>query len=130
SDTVRVLTPSGDSLWIGTSAGLAVWDGTAISGRLPDGINPSPFANDDVRGIVPLGDSVWIATRGGIYVGRLSDGLTTWTPVNDGLSTLAIDRLVSDGTSLFALADLAVWRLDPGTSTWTSYALGIVRSLH
>src|SRR5262249_42796141 len=36
SDSVTVLEPQGDSLWIGTTKGVALWNGREIAGSLPD----------------------------------------------------------------------------------------------
>src|SRR6266850_3400197 len=51
SDTVNVVNAEGDTVWIGTTRGLALWIGHEISGRLPDGTNPSPFTSDFISGI-------------------------------------------------------------------------------
>ena len=44
SDTVTVLEANGDTIWIGTTRGIALWNGREIAGAFPDGVNPSPFA--------------------------------------------------------------------------------------
>lgn len=120
TDTVNTLTAAGDSMWIGTTAGIGVWDGTQLSGRVPDGINPSPFASDFITGILPLGDSVWVGTHAGVYVARRSTGLPAWTLVNTGLPSTFVQRIVDDGSVPFALAGLAVRRWNPVTLQWVS----------
>ena len=120
SDSVNTLTAQGDSMWIGTTRGLAVWDGNDVSGVLPDGINPSPFASDNVTGIVLRGDTVWVATSAGIYRSRLSQGLVTWTTANVGLASQSVATLIDDGTRLFALADAAAYRYDAATAAWVT----------
>lgn len=130
SDTVNTLTAQGDSMWIGTTRGFAVWDGNDVSGVLPDGINPSPFASDDISGIILRGDTVWVATRAGVYRSRLSQGLLAWTSFNAGLLSRSIDTFVDDGTTLFALAGFAVYRFDAGAATWVRLGgLGAMHSL-
>jgi hypothetical protein len=130
SDTVNVLETQGDTLWIGTPSGLALWNGTEIAGRLPDGVNPSPFANSDVRGVAVLGDSLWIGTGSGAYVGRLSQGLSTWTRVVAGLRAVPIQALVTDGSSLFAMARDSVHRLDVAAGRWAVFTgIGTARGL-
>jgi len=120
SDTVNTFTVQGDTVWIGTTAGLALWTAGAVSGSLPDGVNPSPFANNDVRGIVPAGDTLWVATRGGVYLARLSQSLATWTAVNTGLASLVVTRLVTDGTTPFALAAGVAYRWDAANARWVA----------
>jgi ligand-binding sensor domain-containing protein len=130
SDSVSALAVDGDTVWIGTTAGLALWDGHQVSGVLPDGINPSPFANNSITGIVVRGDSLWVATRAGIYYSRLSQSLSTWTTMNAGLPTLAVDALVGDDVTLFALASAAAYRLDTASGQWMLVGgLGAVRAL-
>ena len=120
ADTVNTLTAAGDSMWIGTTAGIGIWDGAQLSGRLPDGINPSPFASDFITGIRPLGDSVWVGTRAGVYVARRSTGLTVWTALNAGLPSTVVTRLVDDGRVPFALSNNEVKRWDPVALAWVS----------
>ena len=118
SDSVNALTAEGDSMWIATTRGLAVWDGQDVSGVLPDGVNPSPFASDNVTGLVRRGDTVWVATRAGIYSSLLSQQLLNWTAQNTGLLSLAIDDLISDGGTMFARANFAAYRYDPAAGRW------------
>ncbi len=130
SDSVLTMTAEGDSLWIGTQRGVAVWDGHQISGTLPDGVNPSPFPTDVVTGIVLRGDSVWVATTGGIRVRRRSDLLAPWTPADSGLLVHSVDHLVSDGTSLIALSRFATYRWSDAAAKWVLFGgIGAVRSL-
>jgi len=111
---VNVLRAQGDTLWIGTAKGIALYNGTEISGRLPDGVNPSPFASDEMTGIVVQGDSLWVSTGAGVYYGRKSQGLTAWTPVTTGLPAGPVNALVTDGTGIWALANQRLWLAQPG----------------
>lgn len=109
SDTVNVIVADGDTLWIGTTTGLALWDGSQILGTLPDGVNPSPFASNNITGVVVMGDSLFVSTRGGVYLGRVSLGLRDWTPLASGLPTARIDYLASDGRDVFAYSTDPEW---------------------
>lgn len=132
SDTVNVIVPDGDTLWIGTTTGLALWDGEAILGTIPDGVNPSPFASNNITGVVVMGDSLIVATRGGVYVGRVSLGLIDWTPLITGLPTVRIDQLVSDGRDVFAFSTDPEWAVpyQLAGSAWVRQGgLGGVRSI-
>ena len=116
---VNAVRAQGDTLWIGTTAGLALFDGSEIRGRLPDGVNPSPFASDDITGIVVRGDALWISTGAGVYYSSISSGLTSWTGVVTGLPVGPVDALVSDGTDIWAMAGDRLWRAQAG-DTWAS----------
>lgn len=125
SDSVTVLKAYGDTVWIGTPAGIAFWKGTEISGVLPDGVNPSPFASDRVSGIVMMGDSLWVSTAGGVYLGRMSQELSTWTAANENLVTTDVRGLAAAGARLFAVAGSTVWVRD--ATQWSSFGgLGAV----
>src|SRR5574341_401820 len=78
---ITALASRGDTLLIGTSGGIALWNGTEVAGRLPNGFDPSPFTNgsDWITGIVIHGDSVWVSTQAGVYRSRFSQGLTAWS---------------------------------------------------
>jgi hypothetical protein len=126
SDTVQVLEANGDTVWIGTSRGVALWNGREISGALPDGITESfdtTFASVSVTGLAQLGDSLWLSTRRGIGLAHLSAQLTDWRPMNAGLTATDVKAFASDGASLFAQVggevyrwrqDLAQWQSEPG----------------
>jgi hypothetical protein len=128
SDTVRVLEATGDTVWIGTAQGFALWNGQEISGALPDGITVSfdtTFSSLSVTGIVLRGDSLWIATRRGVGLARLSTLLADWRPVNTGLLSIDVESLASDGQDVFAQAageahrwreELGRWEPEAGAS--------------
>jgi hypothetical protein len=126
SDTVQVLEANGDTVWVGTSRGIALWNGKEISGALPDGITQSfdtTFASISVTGVALLGDSLWLSTRRGIGLAHVSSLLADWRPMNAGLGALDVSALATDGSSLLAQvggdvyrwrADLGRWSLEPG----------------
>ena len=132
-DTVSVLEAQGDTMWIGTTEGVALWDGRQITGSLPDANTVSfdtTFASASVTGIEPLGDTLWLATRRGVGFARLSTQLTDWRPMNAGLASLEVTSLASDGTSLFARAGGAVYRFLQAQQQWEADAsVGVARSL-
>jgi ligand-binding sensor domain-containing protein len=121
---VNTIRAEGDSLWIGTTQGLALYDGTEISGRLPDGAAPSPFASNDITGIVLTGDSVWVSTSGGsAYYALRSAQLSTWTRVSAGMPPSGlIDGLATDGANLWALGYDQLWLLQG--SAWSQVNAG------
>jgi ligand-binding sensor domain-containing protein len=122
SDSVLVLEATGDTLWIGTTQGFSLWNGRQITGSLPDdGITASfdtTFSNASVTGIALQGDSLWLATRRGIGLARISQQLTDWRPVNQGLIDTDIRSVAFDGIDLFALAGTDVYRWRADSSFW------------
>lgn len=130
SDSVNALRASGDSVWIGTQGGLALWDGTQVAGSVPDLGTASPFRNNAVRGIVIVNDSVFVGTGDGIYVALRSANLTTWTALDSGLANRGVFSMATDGREVFALANNAVYRWNGVTQRWTYEAVtGVSRLL-
>ncbi len=62
---VRAICHAGDSLWVGTGAGLFVFDIRDPSHRSHVGAGPG-LASNSVRAIASNGDSVWVATDAGV----------------------------------------------------------------
>src|SRR5262245_47698939 len=62
TDTALCLRAQGDTVWIGTTGGLALWNGSTIAGSVPDRGTPSPFANDQITGIAIAADTLWVGT--------------------------------------------------------------------
>lgn len=118
SDSITVLEADGDTMWIGTTRGIALWNGREISGSVPDLGTPSPFSSNDVKGIVVLGDTLFVAVANGIYLSRLSTSLATWTAANTGLLGLTITGLASDGREVFAVANGSTHRWSRITGQW------------
>jgi len=106
SDTALVLRAQGDSVWIGTTRGLALWDGRTVAGSVPDLGTPSPFSNNNINGIALLGDTLVVSTPDSIYVSRQSQRLTTWTGITGAfpLLSLVVRGIASDGQTLMAVA--------------------------
>ncbi len=132
-DSVTTMAVVGDTLWIGTRRGIALWDGRQVLGSLPDGNTISfdtTFVTPAITGIAQLGDTLWLSTPRGVGFARTSTNLADWRPANDGLPDLSVERLASDGRTLYALADGFVHRWDPDTFQWVSIGfIGIVYNL-
>ncbi|HTK31676.1 MAG TPA: two-component regulator propeller domain-containing protein [Candidatus Saccharimonadaceae bacterium] len=119
--SVNALTAQGDTLWIATTAGLALWNGIEVSGSIPDGSGTSPFANNDILGVAVRGDSLWVATGFGVYYSLLSGGLATWIESDGNLALDQIRGMATDGTDVFVLSEspAIVLRAQPG-GTWSN----------
>lgn len=130
SDSVNALRASGDSVWIGTQGGLALWDGTQVAGAVPDIGTASPFRNNQVRGVVVVRDSVFVGTRDGVYVARLSERLGNWAALDSGLVNRNVFSMATDGREVFALAGTNPYRWNSTTGVWSVAAgAGTVRLL-
>lgn len=115
SDTVLCMRAQGDTVWIGTTRGLAIYDGKGLAGSIPDLGTTSPFLDDHINGVEITGDSLFVSTAIGVQFARLSERLRTWTTINDGLPVFAprpnngsvslqMFGLMSDGHTVLALA--------------------------
>ncbi len=123
SDSVTKLVAVGDTIWIGTRGGIALWNGHIITGSLPDGNTVSfdtTFSIPLITGIVQLGDSLYLATPNGVGMAHLSTGLTDWRPINAGIDPnyLPILDMASDGTDLVVVGVPYSYALDRVTQTW------------
>jgi hypothetical protein len=132
-DSVTTITVAGDTLWIGTRRGIALWDGRQVLGSLPDGNTVSfdtTFSLPAITGVVQLTDTLWLATPRGVGFARTTTNLTDWRKANAGLPTLAVEHLASDGQALFAQAGGSIYRWEPDSLKWFSIgSIGTVHSL-
>jgi ligand-binding sensor domain-containing protein len=118
SDSVYAVRATGDSVWIGTQGGLALWDGTQVAGSVPDLGTPSPFRSNAVRGIAVVHDSLFVATTNGVYVALLSANLTSWAVLDSGLTSKNVFSLATDGHEVFVLASGNTYRWSMTTNRW------------
>jgi hypothetical protein len=110
SDTALVMRAQGDTVWIGTTRGLALWNGSVLAGSIPDRGTPSPFGSDRINGIAFTGDTMFVATPVGVYralksqLSSRSD--TVWKQINAGLPALDPNAtsLATDGHNVTVAA--------------------------
>ncbi len=122
SDTVLTLRAQGDTVWVGTTRGLALWDGEVVAGSVPDLGTPSPFSNNNVNGIAITGDTLFVSTPNAIYLARQSQRPLTWTAISGsmGLTNLNVRGVATDGRNLLALAS-GQSVSNPSVSLFTSF---------
>jgi hypothetical protein len=114
-DSVTTMTVVGDTLWIGTQGGIALWDGRQVLGSLPDGNTVSfdtTFSRPAITGVEQLGDTLWLSTPRGVGFARTSTNLSDWRKANEGLPTITVDGLARSGQNLFALANRNIYQWD------------------
>ena len=131
-DSVTTITVAGDTVWIGTRRGVALWDGRQVQGSLPDGNTVSfdtTFASPAITGVAQLGDTLWLSTPRGVGFARTTTNLTDWRQANAGLPTLDVERLAGDGHTLFALAGSTVYGWEPESLAWRP-AAGLSDNAH
>lgn len=133
SDSVLSLEPQGDSLWIGTTRGVALWNGREISGSLPDPnatTFDTTFSSVSITGVVVHGDELWLSTKNGIGMAHVSTGLSDWRKRNAAIASLDIENLAGDGTSIIAHSGSLLYEWRPATQSWQAYGgFGEVQSL-
>jgi hypothetical protein len=112
---VNVLRAVGDTMLIGTEQGVALWNGSEITGAIPEGVNPSPFASDEISGVVLRGDSLWVSTAKGLYVSRASTGLSSW---DAAFANLAVLALAWDGSTLMTVVGGMPLVFDEAAGSW------------
>lgn len=122
-DSVTALHAVGDTVWIGTTRGLALWNGNVITGSLPDGNTVSfdtTFSSIAITAILQTGDSLWLGTRRGIGLARVSTGLSDWRTVNEGVEVVRrdIEDMVTNGADVFVVGLGYCYRFRPGTNDW------------
>ena len=106
SDSALVFRAQGDTVWIGTTRGLALWNGSVIAGSIPDLGTVSPFGSDRITGIGFTGDTMFVSTPVGVYIGLKSERLGTWTRINGGLPlNPSVTSLATDGRTVTVVAD-------------------------
>ena len=117
ADTALCLEPSPIGMWVGTSAGAALFDGFELVATWPDGVNPSPFIDNEILDLAHVGDSTWVGTPGGPYVTRTDEGVT-WLSRPAGLANPRVRSLTARGTEVWCVAGGDVYR-GGETGAWT-----------
>ena len=130
SDTALTMRAQGDTVWIGTTRGLALWNGNVIAGSIPSRGTPSPFGSDQISGIGFTGDIMFVSTPVGVYTARKSERLATWTRINVGLPINPnVTSLAGNDTTVTVVAsgknssggDITTsFTWNPGLGTWFS----------
>lgn len=129
-DTVNTIRAQGDTVWIATTRGIALWNGQEIAGAIPAGGAPSPFADNDITGAAVVADSLWVSTRDGIYSSPVSGNLSVWTDQTANLPNHNIDRLGTDGSATYILSGGWIYQIKPrGTWHGLTAAIGTVRRM-
>ena len=114
---IEVLRAVGDTMLIGTEHGVALWNGSEITGAVPEGVNPSPFASDAISGVVLRGDSLWVSTGKGLYVSGDST-FSSWALADSAFANIALLALAWDGSTLMTVAGGVPLVFDAEGGTW------------
>jgi ligand-binding sensor domain-containing protein len=108
----------GDRVWIGTSAGLVLYEnGEFTTFTKEDGLaHPGVLAID----VSELTGDVWIGTLGGLN--RYSGGeFTTFTQFNSGLANDVIYSVICDGKDVWAATGGGAGHYDTYNEEWAIY---------
>ncbi|MBN2349159.1 MAG: hypothetical protein JXJ22_09995 [Bacteroidales bacterium] len=108
----------GNRVWVGTSAGLALFEnGTWKTYTVDDGLAHNHVISIDVS---ELSGDLWIGTMGG--VSQLSAGkFVTYTQFNSGLANDVIYSIVCDGKDIWAATGGGASHYDTYTREWEIY---------
>jgi ligand-binding sensor domain-containing protein len=90
SNEINCLASSGGSLWVGTTLGLALVEGSAIVATYTRASTGGAIPNDVINDIVATDDTVWCATSSGVGRGVKVGGVWNWTAVSTGLTNLLV----------------------------------------
>ncbi len=126
SEAVTCLEPSPVGMWVGTTGGLALFDGFTLSAVWPDGVNPSPFVSNVINAIAIVGDSAYIATSDGVYVTRSSEGVT-WQRRVSGLLSTNVRAIAGFAGEVWCASANDVYR-GGQTGTWSQAGTGLAAS--
>ncbi len=114
---ILVLAKKGNTLYAGTEGDLFCstngGDSWRQLTRLKDG---------GVRAVALMSDALYIGRREkGVF--RSEDDGESWTPINDGLNHLDVQRLMVSGGALFAKTPDGIFRLKAGANSWTQLVI-------
>ncbi len=132
-DRVQAIHTHGDSVWVGTSAGVALFTELAGTGQIglarafTNANTSGALAGDDVRALLQVGDTVWAATT----LGLSSFAAGSWQNRVSALSLAATSLAVHEDT-LWAATPLGpyqyaggVFRAANSGHAFASQALGV-----
>jgi ligand-binding sensor domain-containing protein len=128
SDSALAFRAQGDTVWIGTTRGLALWNGTTLAGSVPDRGTQSPFDSDIITGVAIAEDTLFVGTPVGVYHTPISPQLK-WTRINAGLPTNpSVLSMATDGRTVLVVASgsgiTTSLSWDAGTQQWNTDAPG------
>ena len=115
-------------MWIGTTRGLALWDGEMVAGSVPDLGTLSPFQTTTSAASHHRRHAVRFHTERDLP-GPASQGLKPWTDITAvfPLTSINVRGIATDGRTLLALISglnsggggiQSGFRWVPGTSSW------------
>lgn len=90
SNSILSLSSSGNFLWAGTAAGLAMFVGSTLDATFNFANTGGGVPNDVINDVMAGTDTVWCATQGGVGRGVRLGEVWTWQAVNTGLASLNV----------------------------------------
>jgi ligand-binding sensor domain-containing protein len=115
SDRVQALYARGDSVWVGTSAGVALFTESPGTGQIgltrafTNASTSGALAGDDVRAFLQVQDTLWVATTAGLS----SFASGAWQNRTPSLS-LSTTSLALHADTLWAATSLGPYRYEGG----------------
>jgi len=90
SNFVLSLAPLGSVLWVGTTGGLARFEGSTFQEKFDVSSTAGGIPHNTINDVLVAEDTVWCATAGGVARGVKAGATWTWEAVNNGLSNLNV----------------------------------------
>ncbi len=106
SNEINCLASDGSSLWVGTTLGLALVQGSSIVATYTNASTGGGIPDDIINDIIATPDTVWCATSHGAARGVKVGSTWSWTAFRSGLTNLLVLTIArKDGTMWAASGD-------------------------
>lgn len=115
SNQINCLASYGSTLWVGTTLGLALVEGSSIVATYNSINTGGGIPNDVINDIVATDDTVWCATSRGVGRGVKVGSTWNWTAVSSGLTNLLVLCVAFKDNSVWVAAGDGTYELQGGT---------------
>ena len=115
SNEINCLASSGGSLWVGTTLGLALVEGSSIVATYSKSSTGGGIPDDVINDIMATDDTVWCATSHGVGRGVKVGSAWNWTSVSTGLTNLLVICVAFKDGNVWAASGDGTYELQGGT---------------
>ncbi|MBN1503985.1 MAG: hypothetical protein JW952_02860 [Candidatus Eisenbacteria bacterium] len=116
SNEINCLASSGTSLWVATTLGLALAEGSSIVATYTNSNTGGGIGSDIINDVLATQDTVWCATTSGVSRGVKTGSTWSWTALRTGLTSMFVLSVAFKDNSVWAAAADGTYELQ-GT-TW------------
>ena len=115
SNEINCLASDGSSLWVGTTLGLALVQGSSIVATYNTGNTGGGIPDNIINDIVATDDTVWCATSHGVARGIKVGSAWNWTSINTGLTNLLVLCVAFRDNAVWVASGDGTYELQGGT---------------